>query len=246
MKKKRIDCLLVEKGFSQTRHKAKGLILAGEVLVNDFSVEKAGYLVCEDAEIRLRSKPKRFVGRGGDKIDPVFTYFKIDLENKIAIDIGASTGGFTDSMLQRGAKKVYAVDVGYNQLDYRLRTDSRVVVMEKTNARSLTKEMFLDFPSFSVFDVSFISVRKVIKPVLDVMKRPLALIILVKPQFELGREFVVSGGVVKNKEHQIKAVNLVVDHLKTLDLNVIGYIPSSLKGEKKGNQEYFIYAISDD
>ncbi len=244
-KKQRIDRLLVERGLASSRHKAQALILAGEVLANDTPIEKAGEMVSEDISIRLRSEPQQFVGRGGNKIDPIFEELNVSLEGKVAIDVGASTGGFTDSMLQRGAAKVYAVDVGYNQLDHRIRTDSRVVVMERTNARDLERDMFDPLPSFLTMDVSFIGVRKLLSSVVQVLDRPASLMILVKPQFELEREYIAKGGVVKDPKHQELAIEYVAKEIQRLGFIVFATCASPLRGEKKGNQEYFIYAADE-
>jgi 23S rRNA (cytidine1920-2'-O)/16S rRNA (cytidine1409-2'-O)-methyltransferase len=239
--KQRIDRLLVERGLAPTRHRAQALILAGEVLVNDAPVEKAGAMVVGEAAIRLRSAPQRFVGRGGEKIDPLFDSFDISLEGLVALDVGASTGGFTDCMLQRGAAKVYAVDVGYNQLDHRLRSDSRVVAMERTHAKDMVPSMFDPPPCFATIDVSFIGVCKILQFVTLVLQCPAQLLILVKPQFELEREYVGKGGVVRDPKHQQLAVDLVSQEAEKLGFAVRGSEPSPLRGEKKGNQEYFLY-----
>ena len=241
--KKRIDLLLVDKGLVPTRHKAQGLILSGNVLVNNKPIDKAGFLVSEDADIRIRGNGSRFVGRGGDKIDPAFSHFNIDLNGVIAIDVGASTGGFTDCMLQRGANLVYAVDVGYNQLDHRLRTDPRVVVMERTHARDLPTINFEPAPEFAVIDVSFIGIRKILSSVVEVVKRPRRVLALVKPQFELEPEYVSDGGIVKEVAHHKLAVQLVSDYANQIGMKTYPEYASPLKGEKKGNQEYFLYIV---
>ena len=243
--KERLDVLLVELGFAPTRHKAQAMIIAGCVLINNIPVDKAGALVPINSDIRLRGLPMRFVSRGGEKIDPAFLHFNIDLTDVIAIDVGASTGGFTDCMLQRGAKTVYAVDVGHHQLDSRLRQDKRVIVMEQTHARDLLPEMFNPKPSFAVMDVSFISVRKVLSYVCAVLDHSAAfsLLILVKPQFELEPQYVSKGGVIKEEAHQMLAVGLVKESLeKQLGLSVYGEFKSPVKGVRKGNQEYFVFA----
>lgn len=241
----RIDEALVDAGLAPNLQKARALILAGEVLVDNRPVDKVGTRICSDSVIRLRNEVSRFVGRGGDKIDPVFDHFGISLQDRIAIDIGASTGGFTDAMLQRGAQLVYAVDVGYNQLDLKLRKDSRVRVMEKVNARELSPTQFVPAPTFATLDLSFISLRKVLQPLLKVLKSPLdsscGILALVKPQFELERELVEAGGVVTNAESQRQAISLVVEFACELGLNFVGECPAALTGQKKGNQEYFIY-----
>lgn len=219
--------------------------MSGAVLVDDVPVEKAGVRVSSEAAVRIRGVASVYVGRGGDKIEAAFEHFGIELEGVVALDVGASTGGFTDCMLRRGAKRVYAVDVGVNQLDYSLRTDERVVVMEKTHAVDLAVQHFSPRPTVGVMDLSFISLRKVLQPIVAVLKKPFALLVLVKPQFELEPEYVSKGGVVREKEYQERAVTLVEDCGRAIGLVVRGSLPSPLKGGKKGNQEYFVYFVSD-
>lgn len=244
--KKRLDTLLVEQGFCATRQKAQALIFSGNVLVNDVPVDKAGALIKTESEIRIRGEQSRFVGRGGDKIDPAFDYFQINIKDQVALDVGASTGGFTDCMLQRGARLVYAVDVGYNQLDHKLRTDPRVVVLEKTHAKDLGSVNFKPQPQFSTIDVSFIGIRKVLPYVIDVISPPRRILALIKPQFELGPEYVQTGGVVREEKDQLLAVKLVREYAKNLGLCAKSEFASPLKGEKKGNQEYFLFFTEDE
>ena len=239
-KKVRIDLLLVERGLVPSREKAQALIMAGAVLVEDRPAEKAGEQFFTDVAVRLRGELPRFVGRGGDKIDPAFTHFQIALQGVTALDVGASTGGFTDCMLQRGAERVYAVDVGYNQLDQKLRQDPRVVVMERTHAKDLTPERFVPLPSFFTMDVSFISVRKVLPFVLPCLLPGAMGLVLVKPQFELEPEYVEKGGVVRDEQHQRLAVELVLEFIAREGHSSAGVFASPLRGEKAGNQEYFV------
>lgn len=239
-KKQRLDLLLVERGLAESRSKAEAIIRAAQVLVDDFPVDKPGTRVSVESELRIRNQ-SRFVGRGGDKIDPIFDHFKIDVSNLVAIDIGASTGGFTDSMLQRGATRVYAVDVGFNQLAHRLRTDPRVVVMEKVNARDLSPDSFSPQPAFGTIDVSFIGVTKLLRSVLGVMAPKCSLLVLVKPQFELSPEHVSRGGVVTSEKYRDEAVRAVVEFATDLGLSCLGTTPAALRGQKKGNQEFFAY-----
>ena len=215
--------------------------MSGNVLVDDVPVDKVGSKVPVNAAIRIRGSQSKFVGRGGDKIEAAFEHFSIALEAIVAIDVGASTGGFTDCMLQRGAAKVYAVDVGYNQLDTRLRNDPRVVVLEKTHAGQMLPEHFLPRPTFATIDVSFIGLRKVLEPVANVLEENAAIIALVKPQFELGPEHVGKGGVVKEETLHQKAIALVESAAIQIGLETCGSMPSPLRGEKKGNQEYFLH-----
>ncbi len=238
--KVRIDQLLVERGLAPSREKAQALIMAGVVLVEDSPAEKAGERFYQDCAIRLRGEVLRFVGRGGDKIDPAFTHFNVALEGVTALDVGASTGGFTDCMLQRGAIRVYAVDVGYNQLDQKLRQDPRVVVMERTHAKELRPDCFEPRPSFFTMDVSFISVRKVLPYVIPCLAPAASGLVLIKPQFELEPEFVEKGGVVRDERHQRLAIDLVSQFIADAGLLSAGVFASPLRGEKAGNQEYFI------
>lgn len=241
MTKQRLDQLLVERGLAPTRHKAQALIMSGEVLVDEVPHCKAGQKVSEQAFVRLRQPQLKYVSRGGEKIQWAFDYFQLDLRNAVALDVGASTGGFTDCMLQRGAELVYAVDVGTNQLDYKLRADPRVVVHEKTHVLNLSPEAFAGSrPHIGVIDVSFIGLRKILKSVVSVLEAPFFILALVKPQFELGPEYVSKGGVVKEEKDRLKAVELVEEYGKSLGLQYSGFTPSPLKGEKKGNQEYFV------
>jgi len=245
--KVRLDKLLVERGLAPSREKAEAYILAGSVLVNNEPSTKAGLKVDPEIEIRLTHVPSRFVGRGGEKIDSVIEHFSINLQDRVAIDIGASTGGFTDCMLQRGAARVYAVDVGYNQLAHKLREDPRVVVLEKTNAKDLRTEDFLPPPTFATIDVSFIGLRKVLEPVRKILLPPFQILALVKPQFELEPEAVGKGGVIRDPAEQRRAVELVVAYAEQqLMLQMRGDMAAPLRGEKKGNQEYFVLLGSPD
>lgn len=239
-KKHRLDEFLVSQGIVSTLQKAQSLILQGQVLVNEEPILKAGNPVGEDVVIRLRNLPAPFVSRGGEKIQAALDYFQISLEGSVAIDVGSSTGGFTDCMLQRGARLVYAVDVGRNQLDFRLRQDPRVVVREETHAKDLQAKDFNPLPSFAALDLSFISLRLVLKSVVQVLNPPFQVLALVKPQFELSREYVEKGGVVRSPEHQLEAVKLVADYATAIGLTVVGSFASPIRGQKKGNQEHFI------
>ncbi len=238
--KQRLDQLLVSRGLASSREKAQGLIMAGQVLVNDEPVEKSGASIAADAEIRIRGETSKFVGRGGDKLEGALEHFGVLADGLVALDVGASTGGFTDCLLQRGAVKVYAVDVGYNQLDERLRRDSRVVVMERTHAKDLVPGQFSPPPALVTIDVSFISARKVLEFVTTVLAPPFQILVLVKPQFEVGKELVGKGGTVKDEALQLETVEAVAEHARGLGLEVIGSVASALRGGKKGNQEYFL------
>lgn len=242
--KERLDILLVSRGLVSTRKKAQALIMAGQVLVNDTPFEKAGAIVATDAPIRIRGDLQKYVGRGGDKLAGALAHFAIDVRDIVAIDVGSSTGGFTDCLLQNGAKQVYAVDVGQNQLATKLRRDPRVVVMEETHVKDISAELFSPQPTLATIDVSFIGLRKVLPFVLAVLPSRGQLICLVKPQFELGPEYVQKGGVVPGEQEQLLAVKLVEDFLREQGWKVVGTCPSALRGEKSGNQEYFIYTVN--
>lgn len=215
--------------------------MAGQVLVNDTPADKPGHQYAEDVEIRLRGEVSRYVGRGGDKLEGALKAFSVDLKNVVVLDIGASTGGFTDCALQHGASHVIAVDVGYNQLDERLRRDERVTVLERTHAKDLRTEQLSPAPQFVTIDVSFISVRKVLDFIAPLLPRAVSLLVLVKPQFEAGKELVGKGGVVREAEVQEQSVAGVESHARELGFEVLGHAPSVLRGAKKGNQEYFVY-----
>jgi len=238
--KLRLDQLLLEKGIADSRAKAQALILTGDVLIDEQPVTKAGQQFSIDSNIRLRNQGSKFVGRGGDKIEPALRHFQISVTNIVAIDVGASTGGFTDCLLHHGAQSVYAVDVGYNQLDLKLRKDSRVIVMEKTHAKDLVIEMFDPRPTLAVVDLSFISLRKVLDKIANVVSDSGSMLCLVKPQFELEPEAIEKGGVVRDIKEQHRAINLVKEKAEELGLNFLGAVPCELKGGKKGNQEYFV------
>ena len=244
-KKQRLDQLLLAKGFATTIEKAQGLILSANVLVNDVPIDKAGTLVSEEAVIRLKSVPSRYVSRGGDKLEGAIKHFKLELKDLIALDLGASTGGFTDCLLQHGVSFVYAVDVGENQLDYKLRIDQRVLVLEKTHVKEIIPKMFSQAPNLLTIDLSFISVRSVLSKAISVLQKPFLALVLVKPQFELEKEFVEEGGVVKQEAMQKRAVDQVIKLGQDLGLEFCGSAPSVLKGAKKGNQEFFVYFRSE-
>jgi len=238
-KKDRLDKLLVELRLSPTRAKAKALILAGLVKVDSRLVDKAGALVKAGSIIEV-TEQSRFVSRGGEKLEFALRHFSLDVEGKVALDVGASTGGFTDCLLQRGARKVYAVDVGYGQLAWSLRSDSRVVVIERTNARNLRPEMFDERPRLATIDVSFISLGLVMGPVADVLADDGEMIALIKPQFEAGRQQVGKGGVVRDPAVHEQVIEKVGGIAQGLGLISKGVVESPLLGPA-GNKEFFIY-----
>jgi 23S rRNA (cytidine1920-2'-O)/16S rRNA (cytidine1409-2'-O)-methyltransferase len=240
--KHRLDRLLVERGLVESREKGQALILAGQVLVNGQKLDKAGAFVAEDADIRIIGEQMPYVSRGGLKLEAALKEFKIDVAGRTALDVGASTGGFTDCLLQHGAKKVYAVDVGYGQLAWKLRQDSRVVLIERTNIRELDASRIPDPLDIAVIDVSFISLEKVIPSVLPFLAQNGVVIALIKPQFEVGRGQVGRGGIVRDEAARDAAVRRILDVTAGLGLDVRGVIPSPLKGQD-GNIEYLMYAL---
>lgn len=246
MKKVRADQLLCEQGLAETRSQARALIMAGQVYIADDDlpqasdrVEKAGRTLSPDTNLILKKQGNRFVSRGGLKLEGALEDFSLDVTGLKILDIGASTGGFTDCALKRGAVHVTAVDVGYGQLDWRLRDDPRVKVMERTNARYLTAGQFnIDF-DMVLIDVSFISLSLILPAIKNLVKPSGYILALVKPQFEVGREKVGKGGVVRDEKSRLEAVDRVTGRAREIGLKVLGQIPSRLKGPK-GNQEYFL------
>ena len=237
--KERLDVLMVNNGLAASRELAKAYIMAGDVYVEGNKEDKAGTKVDVNANIELRGKVMPYVSRGGYKLEKAMEVFPVTIEGKICMDIGSSTGGFTDCMLQNGASKVYSIDVGYGQLAWKLRNDERVVCMEKTNVRYITEEQVPDKPQFASVDVSFISLTKVIPPALNVMSDDAQLVCLIKPQFEAGREKVGKKGVVRDKKVHEEVILKIIDFAFEIGLNVIGIDFSPIKGPE-GNIEYLI------
>jgi 23S rRNA (cytidine1920-2'-O)/16S rRNA (cytidine1409-2'-O)-methyltransferase len=235
----RIDRLIVEKGLAESREKATRHILAGEVFVDGVRVDKAGAVVASTARIEVRGGSK-YVSRGGEKLIHALDYFKVTVAGRICLDVGASTGGFTDCLLQRGATRVYAVDVGTGQLDARLRNDPRVVVMEHTNARTLDPRLFDEQPTLGVVDVAFISLEKVLPATFGVLASRCELVALVKPQFEVGKKEVGKGGVVRDPAQQRAAVQRLARFSVLRGWHVLGVTGSPLRGPK-GNREFFLH-----
>jgi 23S rRNA (cytidine1920-2'-O)/16S rRNA (cytidine1409-2'-O)-methyltransferase len=239
--RERLDALLVEKGFAKSRERAKSMILSGSVLVNGQKIDKAGTTVKKDSEIRILEKDHEYVGRGALKILDAIEHFKIDLAGLKAIDAGASTGGFTEVMLKKGAVKVYAVDVGYGILDWKLKKDSRIIALEKTNVRYLTPDQIKEKVDFITADLSFISLKKVIPVLVNFLKESGSLLALIKPQFEVGKAEVEKGGLVKDPAKHQRVIKEISDFcIDDVGLNVIGIIESKVRGTK-GNKEFFIY-----
>lgn len=240
--KMRLDRLLVERGLGESREKAQAMIFAGQVLVNDRKVEKAGVLVTEDAAIRILGGQLPYVGRGGLKLEAALRDFKIDVTGKTALDVGASTGGFTDCLLQHGAKKVYAVDVGYGQLAWKLRQDPRVIVIERTNVRELSPSQVPESVDIAVIDVSFISLEKVIPSIVPFLVKNGEIVALIKPQFEVGKGQVGKGGIVRDEAARLAAVEKIKTFMQNAGLDVKGVIPSPITGQD-GNIEFLIHAM---
>lgn len=231
---------MTERGLASSRERAQALILAGRVLVNEQKVEKSGTAVDQDAEIRVLGEDLRYVSRGGLKLERALEYWGIDVAGKTCMDVGASTGGFTDCLLQRGAAKVIAVDTGYGQIDLKLRNDRRVDLREKTNARYLKAEDVCEMVDLVVMDVSFISVTLVLPAVVEVSGAK-QVVVLVKPQFEAGREHVGKGGIVRDAAAQKAAVEKVSASLVDLGFTVNDPIESPILGAE-GNREFLLYA----
>ena len=240
MKRERIDKLLVDRGLADSRMKAQAMIMAGIVLANEQRVNKPSDLISLEAEIRVKyadDPTSRYVGRGGLKLEKALTEFDISVKNLICLDVGASTGGFTDCLLQNRALKVVAVDVGHNQLDWRLRKDPRVEVREGVNARYLKPDDFNNKFDLAVMDVSFISATKIIPAIVPLLIESGLMIVLIKPQFEVGRGEVGSGGIVRDAAKHARVVNEVNDAAMELGLKVIGVIESPIRGGD-GNLEF--------
>lgn len=240
MAKKRLDVMMVEQGLVESRQKAQAIIMAGEVFVNDQKVDKAGTPIAEDAKIEIHGKTLRYVSRGGLKLEKAMACWPITLEGTVCADIGASTGGFTDCMLQNGASKVFAVDVGYNQLDWRLRTHPQVVCMERTNARYLTKEQIPEELDFFSIDVSFISLNLILPALRPLMKEGGQAVCLVKPQFEAGKDKVGKKGVVRDPAVHLEVLEHFLEHAANADFTVKDITFSPIKGPE-GNIEYLGY-----
>ena len=234
--KKRIDVYMVEHGLAESREKARALVIAGAVTVGGQTVTKPANTVAEGQEVAVRGGDD-FVSRGGHKLEKALGSFPIDLNGAVCIDVGASTGGFTDCMLQHGAAFVYAVDVGYGQLAWRLRQDDRVVVMERTNARYLEPDMFVRPASFASIDVSFISLKLILPALKRVLTPPFTVVALIKPQFEAGRGKVGKHGVVREAATHIEVIESVLDAARTMGFAVRGLTYSPIKGPQ-GNIEY--------
>ena len=239
MPKRRLDNLLLERGIVQSRERAKGLILSGDVRVNGNPVNKAGTLIDENAEIEI-TKDIPYVSRGGLKLEKAIKEFNINVKDKVAIDVGASTGGFTDCLIQYGAKKVYAVDVGYGQLAWKLRNDPRVVIIERKNVRYIKPSDIGEPVDIATIDVSFISLKLVLPVVKNLLKENGEIIALIKPQFEVGKGEVGKGGIVKDEEKHKKVISEIKSFAIDSGFKVLNVTKSPIAGQK-GNVEFLIY-----
>lgn len=245
----RLDKLLLERGLTSSRERAQALILAGKVLVGGQKIEKAGAGVDAEADIRLLGEDLKYVGRGGIKLEKALEHWHIDVAGKVCLDVGASTGGFTDCLLQHGAARVIAVDTGHGQIDFRLRKDPRVRLLEKTNARYLTREQVGEVVQLVVMDVSFISATLVLPAVIAAAfpdspaeRRGRQMVVLVKPQFEVGREQVGKGGIVRDEAAQLGAVEKVRDALQTQNCTHTDVVESPILGAE-GNREFLLFSV---
>ncbi len=239
-KKQRLDVLLVEKGLAPSREKAKAIIMAGIVYVDGNKEDKAGTTFPVNAVIEIKGKTLPYVSRGGLKLEKAMQKFPITLSGKVCMDVGSSTGGFTDCMLQNGATKVYAIDVGHGQLAWKLRNDERVVCMEKTNIRYVVPEDIDELAAFSSIDVSFISLTKVLLPVKNLLTEDGQVVCLIKPQFEAGREKVGKKGVVRDRDVHEEVIRMVMDYASSIDFYPLALDFSPVKGPE-GNIEYLLF-----
>lgn len=238
--KQRLDILLVNRGLAESREKAKAIIMSGNVLVKGQREDKAGSMFDEAVEITLKGHTLRYVSRGGLKLEKAIEQYDVTVQGKVCMDVGSSTGGFTDCMLQNGAKKVYAVDVGTNQLAWKLRQDERVVSMEKTNIRYLTKDQLEDDIEFASIDVAFISLTKVLEPVRNLLGEKGEVVALIKPQFEAGREKVGKKGVVREESTHIEVIHNVISYAISIGFEIIRLDYSPIRGPE-GNIEYLLH-----
>lgn len=245
MAKKRLDVLLVEKGLVPSRERAKTTIMSGIVYVENQKADKVGATFDENANIEVRGATLKYVSRGGLKLEKALNYFKISPKDHICMDVGASTGGFTDCLLQNGAKKVYSIDVGYGQLAWSIRNDERVVSMERTNIRKVTCEQISDNPSLAVVDVSFISLKLVLPVMRELMFEKAEILCLVKPQFEAGREKVGKKGVVRDKDTHIEVLQNFAKNAENAGFNIENITFSPIKGPE-GNIEFLAHIKTQD
>ena len=242
--KERLDVMMVNRGLAESREKAKAIIMSGIVYVDNIKEDKAGSTFDEKAQIEVRGNTLKYVSRGGLKLEKAMDCFGVSLAGKVAMDVGSSTGGFTDCMLQNGAVKVYSVDVGHGQLAWKLRNDERVVCMEKTNIRYVTPDDIEDRIEFASIDVSFISLTKVLSPVKELLTDDGEIVCLIKPQFEAGREKVGKKGVVRDQKVHVEVVEMIVDFARQIGFKTLDLSYSPIKGPE-GNIEYLLYITKD-
>ena len=242
--KERLDVMVVNRGLASSREKAKAIIMSGIVFVDGQREDKAGSMFDEKVNIEVKGSTLKYVSRGGLKLEKAMSHFDVTLKDKVCMDVGSSTGGFTDCMLQNGAVKVYAVDVGHGQLDWKLRNDERVVCMEKTNIRYVTPDQIEEAPEFVSIDVSFISLTKVLGPVKNLMAPKGEIVCLIKPQFEAGREKVGQKGVVRDKNVHKEVIHMVMDYAKEIGFVLCNLEFSPIKGPE-GNIEYLLHISKD-
>ena len=240
--KERLDVLLVKKNLAGSREKAKAVIMSGNVFVDGQREDKAGSTFAPEVTIEVRGHTLPYVSRGGLKLEKALANFDVDVRDKVCTDVGSSTGGFTDCMLQNGARKVFAIDVGRGQLDWKLRNDPRVVCMEKTNIRYVTPDDIGEPVDFSSIDVSFISLTKVLTPIRDYLRDNGEIVALIKPQFEAGREKVGKKGVVREKSTHLEVIRKVMDHAMSIGFDLCALDFSPIKGPE-GNIEYLIHLV---
>lgn len=238
--KERLDVLMVKRNLAESREKAKAIIMSGKVYVDGQREDKAGSSFSEEVTIEIKGNPLKYVSRGGLKLEKAIERYGLQLQGKICMDVGSSTGGFTDCMLQNGAKKVYSIDVGTNQLAWKLRQDERVVSMERTNIRYLTPDQIGDKPAFASIDVSFISLTKVLLPVRELLMESGEVVALIKPQFEAGREKVGKKGVVRDKKVHLEVIETVSSYATSIGFDCLDLDYSPIKGPE-GNIEYLLY-----
>ncbi len=241
-KKERLDILLVERNIAPSRERAKALIMSGNIFVDGQREDKAGAKVSSEADIILKSNPNPYVSRGGLKLEKAVKSFGISLQDKVCMDVGASTGGFTDCMLQNNAAKVYSIDVGYGQLAWSLRQDERVVCMEKTNIRYVTEQEVADPIDFTSIDVSFISLKLVLPAVINLLKENGECVCLIKPQFEAGREKVGKKGVVRDKQTHYEVICQIIEFVLSANIRPLQLSYSPIRGPE-GNIEYLLHII---
>ena len=236
----RLDLLLVQRGLAESREKAKRLIMAGVVEVNRIRIDKPGNLIPTSSSLSVKAPYPPYVSRGGLKLEAALDHFALDVNGKMMMDVGASTGGFTDCLLQRGAAGVIAVDVGYGQLHWKIRRDSRVIILEKTNIRYLRPEDLNERINGAVIDVSFISLKLVVPPVSEILLDHAFILALIKPQFEVGKGLVGKGGVVRDPSMHQDVINRLCTFFENLGWTITGHVASPLAGPK-GNREFFVY-----